>query len=209
MNNGVDYDAFAQAHQRTVPKDLTPIPYPRIGYAGTINRKVDLGLIKDLVARRSEWHVVVIGTLENLTRSQEKLWNDLRDQQNFHYLGPKSKDDVPAYVAHMDVNLMCYRVDTRDWWGLGYPLKMHEYLAVGKPVVSAALREVIPYKSVVDVVKERRVTAWERAIEHALAGGVGTRHARQALAAQNSWDSRLDQIEALLKADCADDRASK
>ena len=70
---------------------------------------------------------------------------------------------------------------------------MHEYLAVGKPVVSTGLKTILPLTDVIDIAADSG--AWLAALERALTGGVATPEARRATARANSWDSRLDKLD--------------
>ncbi|MGB0631599.1 MAG: hypothetical protein ACPGRZ_12985 [Alphaproteobacteria bacterium] len=97
-------------------------------------------------------------------------------------------------MGNMDVNIMCYRLDG-GWWQAGYPLKMHEYLAVGKPVVSTGLHSILPFSEVIDIRAD--VEGWREALANALSGdAVGTVARRIEVARENSWDARLDKLSA-------------
>jgi hypothetical protein len=94
----------------------------------------------------------------------------------------------------MDVNVMCYRVDDRVWTEGIYPLKLHEYLAAGRPVVSADLPSVRPFGRVVQIASG--VAEWQAALASALeGGGAGSIEERQALARANTWDRRVCELE--------------
>jgi hypothetical protein len=89
---------------------------------------------------------------------------------------------------------MCYRTDGEGWWKSIYPLKLHEYLASGKPVISAPLASVQPFAHVVEIANS--VADWISAIEHALShGGLASPGERLAVANKNTWDLRVDQLE--------------
>ena len=88
---------------------------------------------------------------------------------------------------------MCYRTEG-GWWVAGYPLKMHEYLAGGGPIISSDLSAVRPFSQVIDIA--HTPDEWTAAIERALtSGGVGTPEQRRAVAHENTWDQRVDQLE--------------
>ena len=115
-----------------------------------------------------------------------------------HFLGAKPVDRVPQYLVNMDVNLMFYRLSGQSWVTSGYPLKLHEYLAVGHPVVSVDLPTVRPFADVVRIADG--VEDWLSAIQEALtAGGRGTVEQRRAVAAANGWDQRVASLDAWLK----------
>jgi hypothetical protein len=87
---------------------------------------------------------------------------------------------------------MCYRTDPGGWWVAIYPLKLHEYLAVGRPVVSADLEAVRPFMSVLSIAVT--VDEWISAIEQALDEEPSMVEARRTVARANTWDDRVDQL---------------
>jgi glycosyltransferase involved in cell wall biosynthesis len=199
--NGVDIDLFAEAvsAKKPPPPDLASIPNPRIGYVGWLETHVDLALIATLATRRPEWHFVFVGGQtphvdDRLTRELEVC----KSKPNIHFLGPKQRADVPAYMLNMDVNTICWRLEEGSWAGVGYPLKLQEYLACGKGIVSADLHSVRTTLSHV-IRTARDPDEWESAIADVLrTGGPGSPAERSSIARQNSWDRRSAQLEAIL-----------
>jgi UDP-galactopyranose mutase len=64
--------------------------------------------------------------------------------ENIHYLGMKSYEELPAYMAGWDVALIPFALNRATQFIS--PTKTPEYLAGGKPVVSTAIRDVVrPY----------------------------------------------------------------
>jgi hypothetical protein len=90
---------------------------------------------------------------------------------------------------------MCYLVN--EWTYYGYPLKMHEYLACGKPSVSADLPEVRPYSDVVRIAlsHEEWLDSIEQELSHADADKITK---RLYVAESNSWKSRVKQVLTLI-----------
>jgi glycosyltransferase involved in cell wall biosynthesis len=198
LPNGADVELFMGADGSACPGDLAAIPHPRILYAGAINRKLDFAMVSEVARARPDWHWVFIGrlVLEDDAQSQGE-WQACVALPNVHYLGEKSADALPAYLRHADVNVMCYGVDGNGWWLRGSPLKLHEQLAVGRPVVAAALDAVRPFAHVLDLVRTH--DEWIDAIARALSsGGVGTPAERRAVAMRNSWDRRVDVLDGWL-----------
>ena len=197
--NGADYDAFAAAAdaRRAEPADLAAIPRPRIGYTGALSRKVDFELIATLARRRQQWQFVLIGELRSLDDDARTALEKAQREPNVHILTAKPHEIVPDYVCAMDVNIMCYRLADDLWVDATYPLKLHEYLAAGLPVVSADVPSVRPFAEVVAIARDPQ--QWERAIEVALTTGApGTPATRRQVAAANSWNARVRQLEAEL-----------
>ncbi|MDH7568020.1 MAG: glycosyltransferase, partial [Armatimonadota bacterium] len=65
---------------------------------------------------------------------------------NCFFLGPKAYGDLPGYVAHFDVATIPFRLNAITH--SCSPVKLFEYMAAGKPVVTTPMREVLKYRSV-------------------------------------------------------------
>lgn len=205
MPTGVDFDHFDAAESQPCPPDLAAIPSPRVGYAGNINQKLDLVSMVDVARRSPDLNFVFIGTagpgnsgIFEGHEAETRAWAELTSMPNVFSLGPKQYSEMPAYMGNMDVNIMCYRLEG-GWWQAGYPLKMHEYLAVGKPIVSTGLTTILPFSDVIDIVAG--VDEWGLAFKRALnEGGVGTVEERRRVAKENSWEARLGNLDAWMRA---------
>ena len=201
--NGADVDNVARCLREPCPADLAGIAHPRVGYVGVISQKVDIALISALAQRQPTWQWVFVGPIPGgddgrMGGSQVafETWTALLALPNVHWLGAKSHDEVGRYMGHMDVNTMPYVIDDRagGWAHFAYPLKPHEYLAAGLPVVSADMIDVRRHIDVLELVDG--IDAREAAVARALAGAApGDVAARQAVAAANSWDGRVYDLE--------------
>lgn len=200
--NGADIAAAMAGSTAQCPADLASIPHPRLGYVGVISVKVDLDLIGTLADRHPDWHWVFIGPLAGLGSQQDAAskWERLIARGNVHWLGERRHFEVPAYIAHMDVNIMPYVTDERAgrWARFAYPLKLHEYLATGLPAISSDLPELYRHRDVLQVVDG--LDAWDTALLRAIDGTApGTPEERQAVAREHSWDRRVDDLDRWLR----------
>ncbi|MBF0191187.1 MAG: glycosyltransferase [Magnetococcales bacterium] len=212
LPNGADALRFASADPAPCPADLAAIPTPRIGYVGNINPKLDLEMITTVADRHPDWHWVFLGPVymnspRERDRAAKAAWERLQHRPNIHYLGLKSREELPAYVRHMAVNIIAYKIaqveagSPEDWVVHGYPTKLHEYLATGKPVVAAPQHALLEFSDVVRIASDP--DSWESALGEAIAGqGAGTPASRRARALENTWDSRVDRLESWLNALC-------
>lgn len=114
---------------------------------------------------------------------------------NVHFLGPKPREQVPAYIHAFDVAMIPYRESSYN--RASFPLKFWEFLASGKPTVASGLPALEPYARLADLPKTPE--AFARALEQALADPESARSARQAEAARHGWETRVEAMEELLR----------
>ncbi|MDD9904225.1 MAG: hypothetical protein OXT06_11700 [Rhodospirillaceae bacterium] len=204
LRNGVDFSAYENGRSAPCPADLDAVPEPRVGYTGSLNLKVDFPLIAAISRARPEVHWVLIGPV-NLpetpnTEDQAAILAGYREtcaRPNVHYLGSKPFYELPRYMANMTVNTMCYRTDGDGWWKAIDPLKTNEYMASGKPIISADLVNVRPYADCLQITHS--TDGWLAALDHALTTDPSQVSARGIeRARQNDWEIMTDSFEELL-----------
>ncbi len=158
--NGVDFGAYATPREE--PEDMRDIPHPRMGYIGYIKSHMDLNMHLELARAKPEWQYVFVGPI-GAVGDQMSVVNALFSLPNVHYMGPKAVDDLPAYCQHFDVCLMGYK--RNNYTKYIYPLKMHEYLATGLPVVSSPIPAAMEFSNVLTIADG--VDGWIEALEFA------------------------------------------
>ncbi len=198
--NGVDFQTFssgARDHQG-IAESLAEIPHPRIGYIGRLNQKVDFQLIDQLAARQPLWNFVFVGQVGRLDAVTKPAYDRCSARRNVHFVGHHSLANLPSCMESMDVNIMCYRIDPSIWTAGIYPLKLHEYLAVGKPVVAADIAAIREFAEVIAIASS--LDEWERALKDAISnGGRGTPALRRATAKRNDWNARVISVKQVLQ----------
>jgi glycosyltransferase involved in cell wall biosynthesis len=198
VRNGVDADYFgtALAPDTVVPLDIAVIPRPIVGCVSrVVPEYFDAGLLRDVFRRCPEWSLVVIGPESPAHVSGGEDLCELKPLPNVHFLGPRPFDSLPAYLKAMDVCAMPYRLTGNTQ--LADPLKMYEYLAAGKPIVSVPLDFADDVRPLVRTA--RNADEWIAAIEEALTlDSPDLRVARQTVAQDNTWDRRVEQISHLV-----------
>ena len=194
--NAVDYAGFqaalADPDCRLAAADA--IARPHIGYVGALNEKIAFDLLEHVARARPAWQLLLVGSLD-LTAHPDKA-DALRRLPNVHWLGRLPASQVPGAIASMDVCLLPY--ERNEWTANIDSLKLYEYLACGKPVVSTDVPAARAFEPVVRVADDR--AAFVAAIETALTDNApDVIAARRAVAAGNTWDMRVAQIEGLLQ----------
>jgi glycosyltransferase involved in cell wall biosynthesis len=137
--SSIDQLHFAKARgSKEDPSDQSPIPHPRIGFFGVIDERMDITLLDEIAKRKSDWQFILIGPVVKIDPAT------LPSHPNIHYLGGKSYEELPFYLAGWDVAMMPFALNESTRFIS--PTKTPEYLAGGKPVVSTAIKDVVaPY----------------------------------------------------------------
>ena len=105
--SSVDRPHFAQARtsRREEPEDQAADPWPRLGFYGVVDERMDLDLLVRLADARPEWSLVIVGPVVKIDPA------DLPKRPNLHYLGGKTYDQLPAYLGGWDVALMPFAIN--------------------------------------------------------------------------------------------------
>ena len=192
--NGVDFSLYARPGSE--PADLASIPRPRIGYTGHIKRQLDWPLLVALALRHPEWNFVFVGPT-NPHPEIKSFLDQLSAMPNVRFLGGKSVMQLAEYPKHFDVCLMPYVLD--NYTKYIYPLKLHEYLASGRPVVGSSIESLKKFKDV--VLLPQGVDEWSQSIAAALTPALSTpaaSSARQAVARRHDWNTIVRRIAGLI-----------
>ena len=163
---------------------------------GVHDERLDEEAIEAIALADPAWQVVLVGPVREGDVDEARL----RALPNVHLLGGKALAELPAYLKALDVALIPYKLNelSRNI----FPLKLFEYLAGGVPVVSAALPELAPYADMVALAA--RPQDYPALVSRALAdlagpGAAAARDERTRLAADNTWDGRVEVISGLVE----------
>jgi glycosyltransferase involved in cell wall biosynthesis len=178
--HGVDFDLFRQAQDSAtcIAEAARDLPHPIIGYFGSIAHHTDLELIAYLARERPLWTFLLIGMASANTR-------ELKSLPNVHLPGGQPYETLPRWAKAFDVTLIPYR----PWFAQhSSSLKVREYLACGKPVVTVSTPEIENYRSVVSIASthEEFLTAIELALK---TDSAEARRARQDVVRDSSWEA--------------------
>lgn len=137
--SSVDIQHFRQARNgQHDPEDQAAIARPRLGYAGVIDERMDLELLRTAAESRPDWQFVLLGPVVKIDPAT------LPRRDNIHYLGMKPYAELPLYFAGWDIGLLPFALNESTRFIS--PTKTPEYLAAGLGVVSTPIRDVVkPY----------------------------------------------------------------
>jgi uncharacterized SAM-binding protein YcdF (DUF218 family) len=192
---GVNFEKFNKVNSEnsSVVDELKDIPRPVIGYVGGVHKWIDQALIKRVAQNMPDYSFVFVGPI------QTKL-NLLTSLNNVYFLGKKEHDRLPLFVKSFDVCIIPYLI--ADYTNNVYPTKLNEYHAMGKPVVSTNLPEIISFNSENEnlVLLADSGDKFSGCIKQALkANNEQLVSKRIESASKNSWESRISQMADLVQ----------
>lgn len=161
--SSIDQNHFNSGSGNPDPSDQAKIPHPRVGFFGVLDERMDIELVNGLALKMPDIHFIMIGPVVKIDPSL------LPKHKNIHYLGQKSYEELPSYLAHWDVATLPFAKN--DSTRFISPTKIPEYLAAGKQVVSTSIRDVVmPYGEEGMVEIADNVKDFSSAIERILKG---------------------------------------
>lgn len=201
LDHGVDYDMFASVSGNNGhPKEMRGISKPIVGFFGDIeDHLLDAELIEKVVDLLPHVSFVFVG---------KRLgdWSKLDSRANVWFLGQKPYEQIPHYGKWFDVAVMPWKQNR--WIEACNPIKLKEYLALGKPVVSTPFTELQKYLDVVYQV--RTAEEFAQSIELALAeDGPERIAARRKKVQPFTWDAKADDILKTLFDETDDSRGAE
>ncbi len=194
VNCAADLEFFGRALDpaTTVPAQIASLPRPVVGYLGGLDPwKIDVELVVRLARAHPEWSIALVGY----------VWFGFDPAQfatcpNIHVLGPQEYEAFPAFLKGMDACIMPFPLNdiTRN----GDALKLYEYLAGGRPVVTTSVPAARRLAGAVRIAAthEEFITA----VEAALAEPPEAQAERLAAVRPHSWDARNRQKAAHIHA---------
>lgn len=185
-----------------IPEELKGIKRPIIGYIGGVHKWIDLKLIKEIAQRYPDYSFVFVGPIQTDIASLMKL-------KNLYFLGKKEHKEVPYFIKHFDLGIIPYLIS--DYTNNVYPTKLNEYLAMGKPVVSTNLPEILNFNKTNDnlVMVGKTSDEFYECILKALRSHSEEVIKKRILAAEkNSWPVRIEHMSRLIE-EAIESRAKK
>ena len=204
MPPGVDYERFeaARVGPAPAPEEVQRLQRPVVGYIGGMHRWFDVPLMAAVVRSLPHVQFLFVGPVQVSI-------DPLASLPNAHFIGPRPHGDVPRYLRDLDVAIIPYVLDA--YTESVYPTKLIEYLAMGLPVVSTPLAEVIAFRDRHGPVVEVAATAeaFTAALTRALEGASSqpAREVRYSVAKAQGWAARVAAMRDLVASTLVDKSA--
>lgn len=189
LETGVNIHQYNPSLIMEIPKDIQHIRKPIVGYTGYLtNMRLDRDLLEALVERMSDVEWVFTGP-----EDEDFKHSRLHKMPNTHFTGNKKVEELPLYVAQFDVCINPQRIN--EITDGNYPLKIDEYLAMGKPVVATAT-QIMMETFAAHTHLANDVDSYEKMIRLALSESENKslKKDRIAFANSHSWENRTQTL---------------
>lgn len=187
VKNGVDFELF----NSVTALSKSVYNYKIVGYAGSIDERFDLEIVRYAVESLPEVRFLFVGRVTNNEAKQA-----LEKYSNVEFKGSQLPEKVPQFIKDMDVCIIPY-VRNEVTRGV-YPLKINEYLAAGKPVVMTDFAEISELKAVVKVSISKE--DFLNSLNAALTDNSNEDNIRRIdFARKNSWHQKAEELSEIIE----------
>lgn len=196
--NGVDYE-----HYINIDKDfefddefqkILSQKKPIIGYYGALASWFDYNLIQKLAEERPNYNIVLIGSKYDDSFEKSKIENI----ENVYFLGTRNYNILKNYANKFDVCTVPFLIN--DITKATSPLKIFEYMALAKPIVTTAMNECKKYKSIYIANNEQEfIEMIDNALKLNKDKDPQYYEILRQEAIENSWENKVKEIIKTLK----------
>ncbi len=196
LPNGVEYERFAgQAAPPSDDRDVEAFRAagrPIAGYYGALAEWFDYELLDEAARLRPDWSFLLIGPMYD----QSLQGRPMLKRGNVRWIGPRDYHLLPGYLSLFDVATIPFRIN--DITTATSPLKLYEYFAGGKPVVTTPMPECMAYPEVT-IVHDAKEYAQALDIARERGKDATFRERLRSLGRENCWEARVKTVIAQLE----------
>lgn len=194
IETGVNLELYNASIKRILPLDLQQIAHPIIGYVGALTSiRLDIELLYTLAIEKEKYNFVFVGPEDDIFKQHQ-----LHQLKNVYFLGTKDIKELPNYIENFDV---CINPQLVNEITIGnYPLKIDEYLAMGKPTVATithTMQDIFSKYVFLASNKDEYLIAITKALNES--NNVKKREERIQFAHTHSWANSINKIYQSIK----------
>jgi len=172
------------------PVRATPAGRPVVGFVGALYEWLDWDLVDAVTREMSHVDFVFVGPDDG-----RSSFAGSKARANVHFPGACAHEDVPQWLAGFDACWIPFRANAVA--RATNPVKLYEYLALGKPVVATEVAGLESFAGLVERA-DSHAEMVKRLTETLEAGHAGAQQ-RRAFAAENTWTKRALQVRRFLE----------
>ncbi len=193
LRNATNYENFDREYYKPIEllEKIKEANEFIIGYSGMVSlSRIDTALLDFLIEERPLWQYIFVGPAHsNFVERYAKY-------QNVHFIAAVSYQDLPCYMQYFDVAIVPFLVN--DHTKGNDLLKFHDFLAMGKPVVSTDIGGAKDLQKLISIAKSP--SAFLEKLEDALRRPKGEEILkRKSKAMENSWPARIKELKELVR----------
>lgn len=195
-SNGVDYsffESFDEDYQfEDEFEDIVKLGKPIVCYYGALAKWFDYELIKKIAAT-DKYSVVLFGI-----KYDESFDENLNGEKNIYFMGPRDYKVLKNYARRCDILTIPFVINSIT--KATSPVKVFEYMALHKPIVTTDMNECRKYDSII-IAKDHDgfIEGLERALELRNDPDYIALLDREAL--ENDWSMKAKAIVDLISKD--------
>ena len=185
LSHGVSVELFSES--TTKADEIKAFNAPVIGFYGSINAWLDIDLLEALAAARPDYQLVLIG---HIVTNIERLLSF----KNVTHIPAVSHERLASFSAHWSVSILPFVIN--DQIRACDPLKLKEYLAAGKPIVTTNFPAVERYASHLFIADttQQFISHLDNALNLSKAQLMCLEKTQQNIALQHSWQSKANTV---------------
>lgn len=184
VKNAANYSLFSQGFNPVINTKKT------IGFIGGVDSRLNYPLLEFIINSLPHVRFEFIGRILNV-----KGESILRKYKNVVLMGPKQLHELPSYVKHFSAGIIPFKLNENN--KSVYPLKINEYLAAGIPVVTTNFSHLEEFVPIVKIAKSDEEFK-NYLVDEMVNDSIEKKQARQAMAKQNSWEHRAEELSAVI-----------
>lgn len=142
-NNGVDYNFFQTIDNYKLEDEYLNITNNgkiNICYYGALAKWFDYNLVKK-IAKTNKYNVILFGI-----KYDESYDMNINNEENIYFMGPRDYRVLKNYASKCDILIIPFILN--DITKSTSPVKIFEYMALHKPIVTTDMLECRKYESV-------------------------------------------------------------